>query len=67
MGSWAIIREHVGHRARATNLAATAAGDDEETAVEPRGTPNLDARLWHPWLRINRVLRRDAAHSLERR
>ena len=25
-----------------------------------------DARLWHPWLRINRVPARDAAHALER-
>jgi hypothetical protein len=43
MGSLAIIRRTWGHRARATNLAATAAGgeafDEEETAVEPRGTP----------------------------
>ena len=27
---------------------------------------DTDARLWHFWLRINRVLRRDAAHALER-
>jgi hypothetical protein len=30
-------------------------------AIDPRGpTPEMnkiDARLWHPWLRINRVLR----------
>jgi hypothetical protein len=26
---------------------------------------DTDARLWHPWLRINRVLR-DATHALER-
>jgi hypothetical protein len=25
-----------------------------------------NARLWHPWLRINRVLRVIAAHALER-
>ncbi len=27
---------------------------------------HADARLWHPWLSINRVLRADAAHALER-
>jgi len=28
---------------------------------------DTDARLWHPWLRINRVLRAIAAHAMERR
>jgi len=27
---------------------------------------DTDERLWHPWLRINRVLRADADHALER-
>ena len=29
------------------------------TDREPRrvGSPEMDARLWHPWLRINRVRR----------
>jgi hypothetical protein len=27
---------------------------------------DIDAGLAHPWLRINRVLRVDAAHALER-
>jgi len=28
---------------------------------------DTDQRLWHPWLRINRVLRVDPAYALERR
>ena len=29
-------------------------------------TTTLDSRLWHPWLRINRVLRVMLPHALER-
>jgi len=34
--------------------------------VRPVKSGDTDARLWHPWLRINRVLRVSAAYALER-
>jgi hypothetical protein len=35
--------------------------------VRAEGKVNdTDARLWHPWLRVNRVPTRDVAHALER-